>query len=115
MAARRFAGRLPRMLPPLLQGREFRRYWSGQAISLFGDQITLLALPLVAVLVLHAGAAQMGYLGAAGLLPNLLFAVHAGTWVDRHGHRRRGMIAADIGRAVLLATIPLAAALACSR
>jgi MFS family permease len=99
------------MLPPLLRGREFRRYWSGQAISLFGDQITLLALPLVAVLVLHAGAAEMGYLAAAGLLPNLIFAVHAGAWVDRHGNRRRVMIAADIGRAGLLATIPLAAAL----
>jgi len=99
------------MLPPLLRGREFRRYWSGQAISLFGDQITLLALPLVAVLVLHAGAAEMGYLAAAGLLPNLVFALHAGAWVDRHGNRRGVMIAADIGRAGLLATIPLAGAM----
>lgn len=103
--------RRPR-LPGLLQERrEFRRYWTGQAISLFGDQITLLALPLVAVLVLHAQAAQMGYLGAAGLAPHLLFALHAGAWVDRHGQRRRVMIAADLGRAGLLATIPLAYAL----
>lgn len=69
------------------------------------------ALPLVAVLVLHARATQMGYLSAAGLVPNLLFAVHAGAWVDRHEHRRRMMIAADLGRAGLLATIPLAYAL----
>jgi MFS family permease len=112
MALTRFTGRVARMLPPLLtERREFRRYWSGQAISLFGDQITRLALPLVAVLVLHARAAQMGYLTAVGLVPNLLFALHAGAWVDRHGHRRRVMIAADLGRAGLLATIPLAYAL----
>ena len=78
---------------------------------MFGDQVTLIALPLVAVLVLHAGAAQMGYLTAAGLAPNLLFALHAGAWVDRHGRRRRVMIAADLGRAALLAGIPLAYAL----
>jgi MFS family permease len=77
----------------------------------FGDQITLLALPLTAVLVLHAGAAQMGYLGAAALVPNLLFSLHAGALVDRRGRRRQKMIAADIGRAALLATIPLASAL----
>jgi MFS family permease len=112
MATARLAGGDRRLLPALLrERRDFRRYWTGQAISLFGDQITLLALPLAAVLVLHAGAAQMGYLGAAELLPNLLFALHAGAWVDRWGHRRRFMIAADLGRAGLLATIPLAYAL----
>ena len=56
-----------------LRDLAFRRFWFGQTISLFGDQITLLALPLAAVLVLHAGPAQMGYLGAASLVPNLLF------------------------------------------
>ena len=95
-------------VPPLLRERTFRRFWTGHTISLFGDQITLLALPLTAVLVLHAGAAQMGYLGAAALVPNLLFSLHAGALVDRRGRRRQMMIAADIGRAVLLATIPLA-------
>ena len=52
-------------LPKPLRDLAFRRFWFGQTISLFGDQITLLALPLAAVLVLHAGPAQMGYLGAA--------------------------------------------------
>lgn len=70
----------------------------------------MIALPLVAVLALDANAAQMGYLFAAELAPNLLFALHAGAWVDRRGRRRRTMIAADVGRAVLLATIPLTAA-----
>ena len=57
-----------------------RRFWIGESVSLFGDQITLIALPLVGVLVLDASAAQMGYLGAAALLPNLLFSLHAGAW-----------------------------------
>src|SRR5438105_1129077 len=53
----------------------------------------------------------MGYLGAASLVPNLLFSLHAGALVDRRGFRRQTMIAADIGRALLLATIPIAYAL----
>jgi len=97
------------VMPGLLRdNRPFGAFWLGQSVSLFGDQVTMIALPLVAVLVLHAGAAQMGYLTAAGLIPNLLFALHAGAWVDRHGRRRRVMIAADLGRAALLASIPLA-------
>jgi MFS family permease len=53
----------------------------------------------------------MGYLTAAALAPNLLFALHFGAWVDRRGHRRQTMIAADLGRAAALAWIPLAYAL----
>jgi MFS family permease len=95
--------RLQRLIPPLLaENREFRRFWAGQIISLFGDQVTLLVLPLVGVLLLRADARQMGYLLAAGLVPNLLFALHAGSWVDRNGRRRQVMIAADVGRAALL-------------
>jgi hypothetical protein len=52
-------------IPPLLRERGFRRYWSGQTISMFGDQISTIVLPLVAVLTLHVGPAQMGYLAAA--------------------------------------------------
>jgi MFS family permease len=95
-------------LPVVLHAREFRRFWAGETISLFGDQITMLALPLVAVLALHAGAAEMGYLTAAGLVPALLFSLHAGAWVDRRGRRRQTMIFTAFGRAALLATIPLA-------
>ncbi|MGZ4431508.1 MAG: MFS transporter, partial [Gaiellales bacterium] len=51
------------------------------------------------------------YLVAAGWAPNLLFSLHAGAWLDRHGHRRRAMLMADLGRALLLGTIPLAYAL----
>ena len=71
----------------------------------------MLALPLVAVLVLDAGPGQMGLLGAAALFPHLLFSLPAGVWLDRVASRRRVMMAADLGRAALAATIPLAYAL----
>jgi MFS family permease len=99
--------RRPR-LPAVLAERDFRRFWAGETVSVFGDQVTLIALPLVAVLDLHASPVQMGLLGAAALAPNLLFALHAGAWVDRRGRRRQTMIATAVGRAALLATIPVA-------
>lgn len=102
-------GRTLRSVPRLLrESGVFRRYWGAHTISLFGDQISLLAVPLVAVLTLDADAAQMGYLTAFALAPNLLFALHAGAWVDRRGGRRQTMIVADVGRAVALSTIPVA-------
>ena len=61
------------MIPPLLRDRVFRRYWSASTVSMFGDQVSGVALPLAAVLALHAGAAQMGYLTALEWLPSLLF------------------------------------------
>lgn len=78
---------------------------------MFGDQISGIAIPLVAVLVLHADAADMGYLTALVWLPSLLFGVHAGAWVDRRGTRRKTMIAADLGRFALLTTLPVSYAL----
>jgi MFS family permease len=101
-----------RFIPPLLhQAPDFRRLWFGQTISVFGDQVTQLGLPLVAVLTLGADAAQMGTLTAVGLLPHLLFSLPAGVWLDRVRARRRLMIAADLGRAALIATIPVASAM----
>jgi MFS family permease len=98
-----------RLVPRVLrENLVFRRVWSGQTISLFGDQISLIAIPLTAVLVLDANAKQMGYLVAAELVPNLIFALHAGAWVDRRGRRRQTMIFTDFARAALLVTIPLA-------
>jgi MFS family permease len=92
----------------LLREANFRKFWVGQTISLFGDQITYIALPLTGVLVLDANAAQMGYLGAAALLPHLFFALPAGVWLERVPRRRQVMILADVGRAGLLASLPLA-------
>jgi MFS family permease len=98
-------------LPALLQQRTFRRYWGAQTISMFGDQVSAIAVPFTGILALHADAAQMGYLTAAIWLPSLLFGLHAGSWADRSGHRRRLMIGADLGRFALLATVPVCAAL----
>jgi MFS family permease len=100
------------LIPPLLSDApDFRRLWLGQTISVFGDQITAIGVPLVAVLTLGADAAQMGLLTAVGLLPHLLFSLPAGVWLDRVRARRRLMIAADLGRAALIASIPVAFAL----
>lgn len=99
------------MVPELLRERSFRRYWTGQTVSVLGDQITFLVIPLAAVLVLHADAAQMGWLSMAGLLPALLFSLPAGAWADRRGRRRQTMIAADLLRAVLTASLPIGYAL----
>ena len=100
--------RVRRFVPALLSEREFRNFWLGQTISVFGDQITYLALPIVAVLILGADPAQMGLLTAAGLLPHLLFSLPAGVWLDRISRRRRLMIIADVVRAFVIALIPLA-------
>jgi MFS family permease len=97
--------------PPLRRQPEFLKLWAGQTISVFGDAVTFLALPLAAVLTLDATAAQMGFLTAAGLAPHLLLSLFAGVWIDRRSRRRRILVAADLGRAALLASVPVAAVL----
>ncbi len=97
------------MIPPILrENRNFRRYFIGQSVSLLGDQVSLIALPLTAVLALHASAGQMGALTTAYLIPNLLFSLHAGVWIDRRGRRRQVMLATDVLRGLCVAMIPLA-------
>jgi len=98
----RFAG--------LWRHTDFVKLWVGQSISLLGSQITFLALPLTAVLVLDATPAQMGFLTAAEAIPSLLVGLFVGVWVD-HYRRRPILIAADLGRAALLIVIPIAAIL----
>jgi len=93
---------------PLLRNREFLKLWAGQTVSVFGDQITILALPLAAVLTLDASAFQMGLLTTLSWLPHLLFSLHAGVWIDHRGQRRATMIAADLGRAAVIASVPVA-------
>jgi MFS family permease len=92
----------------LWRHREFLKLWAGSAISDVGSQVTLLAVPLIAASTLQSTAWQMGLLSAAGGAPILLVGLFAGVWVDRV-RRRPVMIAADLGRAALLLTIPLAA------
>jgi len=92
----------------LWKHRNFLKLWAGQTVSFLGSQVTTLALPLTAVIFLQASALQMGVLQAASSLPVLVFGLIAGVWVDRV-RRRPLLIGVDIGRAVLLGTIPLAA------
>ncbi len=84
---------------------DFLKLWTGQTISQFGSQVTILALPLAAALTLHASVAEIGLLSAMSTLPFLLFGLIAGVWVDRMS-RRPILIAADLGRAVLLFLVP---------
>jgi MFS family permease len=97
------------VIPPLLRDNlNFRRFFIGQSVSLLGDQVTALALPLTAVLALDATAGQMGVLTTLYLIPNLIFSLHAGAWVDRRGGRRMVMLMTDVGRGLLIGSIPIA-------
>ena len=83
----------------------FKAFWAGQSLSQLGFQFEGLAMAVLAVQVLHATEAQMGYLNAATTAAFLLVGLAAGAWVDRW-HKRRVMITADLVRAVLVSTIP---------
>jgi MFS family permease len=83
------------------------KLWSGQTISQFGDEITMLAIPFVAILTLGADALEMGILGVVRFLPWIAFTLPAGVWVDRM-RRRPILIGADLARAAVLASIPVA-------
>ena len=86
---------------------DFLRLWAAQTISQFGSQVSLIALPLVAIVALKASALEVALLGAVEMLPFLLIALPAGVWVDRLP-RRPILVIGDLGRAVALASIPAA-------
>lgn len=94
----------------LLANPAFRLLFAAAAVSKLGTQVSYLALPLVALDALHASPGQVGLLGALGPVAFLLIGLPAGVWVDRSRHRPI-MITADLVRAALLASIPLAWAL----
>lgn len=83
------------------------KLWIGQSISVFGTPVSQIAIPWIAIKILDASAFEVATLTTFEFLPFLLFALPAGVWVDRLP-RRSVLIAGDIGRALLLATIPLA-------
>lgn len=93
-----------------LRHRDFRLFWAARAISVAGDRISLLALPTVAILLLGASSAEVGLLNAIGTLAWPALALFAGVWVDRM-RRRRILVVTDLGRAVLVGSIPVAFAL----
>ena len=86
---------------------DFLRLWTGETISQFGSQISQLAIPFTAILVLDATAFEVAALTTVEFLPFIIFTLPAGVWVDRM-RRRRILIAGDVGRAVLLGSIPVA-------
>jgi len=88
---------------------DFWKYWTGQTISNLGSSVTLFALPLL-VYKLSGSALDLGIASAATFLPYLLFGLILGAWTDRV-NRKRMMIGTDIGRALIVVSIPLLFAL----
>ncbi|TMH53537.1 MAG: MFS transporter, partial [Betaproteobacteria bacterium] len=97
-----------RTLRGLWLSRAFRKLWLSLTITSFGAQITNLALPLTAALLLHASPMQMGILVALETLPFAMFSLHAGVLLDRV-RKLPVVIATDIGRGLALLAIPVAA------
>lgn len=95
--------------PRALRGnRAFVRVWAAATVSVFGSFVTRIALPFVAILTLNAGPFDVAILRSLELVAALLVGFAAGAWVDRL-RRRPVMVWADLGRAALLATIPVGA------
>jgi len=100
---------------PILRGqiwrnRDFVRLWAAATVSVFGALVTRTALPFTAILVLGAGPIEIAFLRSLEFIAGLTVGLVAGAWVDRL-RRRPIMIVADVGRAVLLASVPAAALL----
>ena len=91
----------------LLRHRDFRLLWGGETVSELGSQVSLLAIPLLAVRTLHATTIEMGFLTAASTAAFLVVGLPAGGWVDRM-RKRRAMIVADLGRMLALGSVPIA-------
>lgn len=87
------------------------RLFLAEAVTRTGDAVTLVALPLTAVLVLNAGPGELALIGAAQAIPILVLSIPAGAWVDRRRRRWPMLVAADLARAALLIAVPVAAAL----
>jgi MFS family permease len=93
--------------PSLWRHRDYMKIWSAATISLMGSQVSQLAIPFIAAVVLRAPALEVALLGTFELLPFILFALPAGAWLDRV-RRRPVLIAGDLGRAAVLISIPVA-------
>ena len=91
----------------LLRQPDFVKLWTAETISQFGTQVTALAIPFVAIEMLGVSTFEVGLLNVVDFLPFLLVGLVAGVWVDRL-RRRPILIAGDLGRAALLASIPVA-------
>ena len=90
----------------LWRHRDFLSLWGAETISQFGTQVSLLALPLVAILVLEESAFKIAALTSVEFLPFLLFTLPAGVWVDRL-RRKPILVLGNVGRAVALLSVPI--------
>jgi MFS family permease len=86
---------------------DFLKLWSAETVSQFGTQFTILALPLAAVIVLHASVFEVAALNIVEFLPFVLISLPAGVWVDRM-RRKPILVVGDLARALLLVSIPIA-------
>jgi len=98
---------MDRQRPSLLRHPDFLKLWTAETISVFGSAITQLALPLIAATTLDVTPFEFGLLTTIEFLPFILFSLPAGVWVDRL-RRRPILIAGDVGRAIAIASIPVA-------
>ena len=98
-------GLLPR--DDLLRQATYRRLWSSILISSFGGQVTLLALPLTAALLLHASPTQMGLLTAMEIVPFVLFSLPSGVWLDRV-RKLPVYVVGETALALVVSSVPLA-------
>lgn len=92
---------------PLWRDRAFVTVWTASTVSVFGSLITRTALPFAAILILNADAIEVSWIRSAEQVAGLVVGLFAGAWVDRL-RRRPILIWADIGRALLLFSIPVA-------
>jgi MFS family permease len=86
---------------------DYMKLWTAATVSLMGSQVSLIAIPFIAAIVLNSSPFQVALLPAIEMLPFILFTLPAGAWLDRV-RRRPVLIASDIGRGLALLTIPLA-------
>ncbi len=91
----------------LTRSPDYLKLWTAATISLFGTQVSLVAIPFIAVLLMDVPAYQVALLGTVEFLPFLLFTLPAGAWVDRLP-RRLILVVGDFGRAITLLSIPIA-------
>src|SRR5664280_1613360 len=93
--------------PSLWRHADYVKIWSAATVSLMGTQVSQLAIPYIAAVVLGASVFQVALLGTVEMLPFILFTLPAGAWLDRV-RRKPVLIAGDLGRAAALASIPIA-------
>jgi MFS family permease len=92
--------------PSLWRHGDFRKLWTAATVSILGSQVTLIAVPFIALTMLHASVFEVSMLAAVEMLPFLLFTLPAGAWLDRI-RRRPVLVASDISRGVVLMSIPI--------